>query len=193
MYATQLNSKMEERRIVEGVCRGDDDARYELYRLHAGRMLGIARRYLGDRAAAEDLLHDCFLKVFASMGKFTWRGEGSLRVWLDRVMVNMALDELRRNGRSRCVPLDDRLPEPAAEPDADPDEVRRIPRGKLMELVAGLPDGYRTVFNLYCVEGLSHREIAGQLGINEHSSASQLSRAKAMLAKKIKEYVGTKA
>lgn len=184
---------MEERQLAEGCLRGDNAARRELYCRYAARLLGIAIRYLGDRAAAEDLLHDAFLKIYASLGKFTWRGNGSLRGWMERVTVNLALDRLRRSSRLRTVEAGDRLAELADEEPPGCDEVQAVPREVLLRMIAELPDGYRTVFNLFCVEELSHREIARQLGINEHSSASQLSRAKAILAKKIKAYVKSRA
>ena len=184
---------MEERRIVEGCLREDFAARRELYCRFSGRLMTIALRYLGERTAAEDLLHDCFLKIYGSLDKFVWQGEGSLRNWLDRVMVNMALDRLRQKSRQRLLSLDDAPSDRfVAEPAPDREEVEAIPQEVLLQMVAALPEGYRTVFNLYCVEELSHREIAVRLGINEHSSASQLSRARAILAKKIKAYVEEK-
>ena len=179
--------QMEEQILAEGCRKGDDMARKELYDRYAGRLLSICMRYAGDRATAEDLLHDAFLKIYGAFDRFAYRGPGSLRAWIERITVNVALEWLRSRNRLTSLPLDEgRAQEPVAEP--DPGQVARIPRDVLMRFVAELPDGYRTVFNLYCIEGYSHREIARMLGINEKSSSSQLFRARALLARRIREY-----
>ena len=144
---------MEEQELAERCRQGDNLARKELYERYAGRMLSVCLRYAGDRETAQDLMHDGFLKLFDSFDKFTWRGEGSLRAWMERVMVNTVLQYL------------------------------------LMQFISELPAGYRTVFNLYIFEEKSHKEIARLLGINEKSSASQLTRAKATLAAKVREWM----
>ena len=178
---------MEEQILAEGCSAGSAAARKELYDRYAGRLLAICMRYAGDRATAEDLMHDAFLKIYGAFDRFAYRGPGSLRAWIERITVNVALEWLRSRNRLTSLPLDEgRAQEPVAEP--DPGQVARIPRDVLMRFVAELPDGYRTVFNLYCIEGYSHREIARMLGINEKSSSSQLFRARALLARRIREY-----
>ena len=143
--------------------------------------------YTGDRDTAQDLLHDGFIKIFSSFDKFTWRGEGSLRAWMERVMVNTALQYLRKSDViSQSTPLEE-VPEDYEEPDAS--AVEMIPQAVLMRFIEELPAGYRTVFNLYTFEEKSHKEIAQLLGINEKSSASQLFRAKSVLAKRVKEWI----
>ena len=181
---------MEERILAERCKAGDNDARRELYTRFGGRLLGICLRYVGDRATAEDLLHDCFIKGFAAIDRFSWRGEGSLRAWMERIAVNVSLEALRQKRRLHYPTTVDRLPERYEEPTSD--EMERLPYDDLKRLIAELPDGYRTVFNLYCIEELSHREIAERLGISEKTSSSQLFRAKALLARRIKEYVKDK-
>lgn len=178
----------DERRLSDGCRAGCEWARRELYDRYAARLLAICLRYAGDRATAEDLLHDAFLKLFGAFDRFAYRGPGSLRAWIERVTVNVALEWLRTRNRLGCVPLDEgrALPD-AAEPEAD--EVGRIPQQVLLGFVSELPDGYRTVFNLYCIEGYSHRDIALLLGINEKSSSSQLFRARTLLARRIREYL----
>lgn len=166
---------------------GDNRARKELYEQYAGRMLGVCLRYAGDRDMAQDLVHDGFLKIFDSFDKFTWRGEGSLRAWMERVMVNTALQFLRKNDVMNQTMALDGVPETYDEPDAS--AVEAIPQKVLMQFINELPAGYRTVFNLYTFEDKSHKEIAQMLGINEKSSASQLFRAKSVLAKKVKEWL----
>ena len=167
---------MEEQILAEGCRKGDDTARRELYDRYAGRLLAICMRYSGDRATAEDLLHDAFLKIYGAFDRFAYRGPGSLRAWIERITVNVALDE----GKAAAE---------VAEPDAL--EMARVPREVLMRFVSELPEGYRTVFNLYCIEEYSHREIARMLGINEKSSSSQLFRARTMLARKLRDYLDT--
>ena len=181
--------RMNELELSERCRQGDNRARKELYEQYAGRMLGVCLRYAGDRDMAQDLVHDGFLKIFDSFDKFTWRGEGSLRAWMERVMVNTALQFLRKNDVMNQTTALDEVPETYEEPDAS--AVEAIPQKVLMQFINELPAGYRTVFNLYTFEDKSHKEIAQMLGINEKSSASQLFRAKSVLAKKVKEWLVT--
>ena len=182
---------MQEYELSEKCKKGDNFARRELYEQYAGRMFSICLRYINDRDIAQDLLHDGFIKIFASFDKFSWRGEGSLRAWMERVMVNIVLQFLRKNDvMSRTTEIEE-YQEKYEEPEAS--DVEQIPHTVLMRFISELPDGYRTVFNLYTFEEKSHKEIATILGINEKSSASQLSRAKATLVKKIKDYLSENA
>lgn len=184
--------QMEEQILAEGCSAGSDAARRELYDRYAGRLLAICMRYAGDRATAEDLMHDAFLKIYGAFGRFTYRGPGSLRAWIERITVNVALEWLRSRNRLGCVPLDEgRAAGGVAEPEPAAEEIARVPRDVLLRFVGELPDGYRTVFNLYCMEEYSHREIAELLGINEKSSSSQLARARSILSRKVREYLKT--
>lgn len=178
---------MEEQELAEGCKRGENIARKELYEQYAGRMFGICLRYVSDRELAQDLLHDGFLKIFSSFDKFVWRGDGSLRAWMERVMVNTVLQYLRKNDIMDTASALDNAPEAYEEPDGASIEV--IPRQVLMRFIGELATGYRTVFNLYVFEEKSHKEIAELLNINEKSSASQLTRAKAILAAKVREWL----
>lgn len=178
---------MKELELSEQCRQGNNRARKELYEQYGGRLLGVCLRYTGDRDTAQDLLHDGFLKIFGSFDKFTWRGDGSLRAWMERVMVNTALQFLRKNDViSQSASLED-LSDDYEEPDAS--VVELIPQSVLMQFINELPTGYRTVFNLYTFEEKSHKEIAQLLGINEKSSASQLFRAKGVLAKRVREWL----
>ena len=181
---------MEEQILAEGCRKGDNEARRELYDHYAGRLLAVCLRYSGDRSIAEDLMHDAFLKIYGAFDRFSYRGPGSLRAWMERITVNVALEWLRSRNKLSMTVLDEgrQLPD---IPEPDPSEVARIPRDVLMGFVSELPDGYRTVFNLYCIEGYSHRDIAQMLGINEKSSSSQLFRARALLARRIGAYMET--
>lgn len=183
---------MPEQHIASGCRAGDDAARRELYERFSGRLYGICRRYVSDSAEAQDVLQDAFVRIFTSFDKFNWRGEGSLRAWAERITVNMALEHLRKNARVKFSSAEEVLLKQGEDPAVEAESVRAVPHEVLMRFIGELPDGYRTVFNLYCIEDYSHREIAQMLGINEKSSSSQLSRAKTLLAARIKDYLKTK-
>jgi RNA polymerase sigma factor, sigma-70 family len=178
---------MNETELTERCRAGDNIARKELYEQYAGLMLGVCYRYAGDRETAEDLLHDGFIKAYSSFDKFTYRGEGSLRAWLSRLMVNISLDYLRKSAASKQTLTLDQIPDNMEDPQEE--DISLIPHQVLIKFITELPTGYRTVFNLSIMEQLSHKEIADQLGINERTSSSQLFRAKKLLAKKINDYL----
>lgn len=176
---------MEEFELSEKCKQGNNTARKELYELYAGRLLAICIRYVGDRSTAEDLLHDGFIKIFSAIDQFTWRGNGSLRAWMSRVMVNTALQYLRERQRNDQMVLVEELPEKEVETE----QMEQIPNQVLLKFISELPDGYRTVFNLFVLENKTHKEIAELLGINEKSSASQLYRARCSLAESINHWL----
>lgn len=179
--AFTLENEME---LVKDCRAGSDSARKRLYTLYSNRMLAVCYRYTGDMDAAHDVLHDGFIKIFT---RFTFRGECSLTTWITRVMVTQALDYLRKQKRfSQRVVYEEQLPD---VPDfSESGSGNGISEEQLLAFVAQLPDGCRTVFNLYVFEEKSHKEIADMLHIKEHSSTSQLHRAKCLLAKRINEY-----
>lgn len=148
-------------------------------------------RYVGNDDDAKDVLQDTFVKAFTMIDSFVWSGQGSLQAWLTRIAVNTSLNFLRSRKRLSALTVDtaDIDDPPDIAEDATVDQVNSLDASTILDMVAELPDGYRTVFNLYCLDGYSHKEIAEQLGINEKSSASQLTRAKALLAQKIKNYL----
>lgn len=144
--------------------------------------MSVCLRYADNREMAEDFLQDGFIKVFSSIRSYSY--EGSFEGWMRRIFVNTALEALRKNDLLRNgVELD------ALEPqqEADYSAVEKISADELMELIAQLPPGFRTVFNMFAIEGYSHREIAETLNINESTSRSQYTRAKRLLQKWIKE------
>ncbi len=179
-----------EQRLVEHVKRRDRVAQGELYHRYAGQLLSVSVRYVGKAEVAEDILHDAFIKIFRAIDTFVYRGDGSLRAWMERIVINTALEWLRLQKRIDVVSYNDDYTLTEIETtDPTSDDIERIPQNEILKLIAELPDGYRTVFNLYMIEGHSHREIAKELGINEKSSSSQLLRAKKLLAKKINKYI----
>lgn len=164
---------------------GDKRAAKALYDRYAGSLMTVCLRYTADADEAKDVLQETFIKVFTQFRQFHYRGEGSLRAWLTRIAANVSITWLKSNGRLQLVhdDLTSVLSAPDDEPDAD-----GIPPDRLHEMIRRLPDGYRTVLNLYAFEDRSHKEIAQLLGIKPTTSASQLFHAKAMLAKMINEY-----
>ncbi len=175
---------MTEQELAALLIEGNNQAREELYKLFAGKLLACAIRYVGNREEAEDVLHDGFLLIFEKIGKFTYQGQGSLGAWLQRVFTNHVLSYL---SKERKMPMDEveELPDTVDEDDTPPD----ISTNTILSLIAQLPTGYRTVLNLYLVEGWSHAEIAAKLGIKESTSASQYLRAKKLLKERITHYL----
>ena len=170
------------------LCRERDTrGQQKLYELYANRLYAICIRYTGDRDVAQDILHDGFIKILCSFDKFSWRGEGSLRAWMDRIMVNTSLQYLRDRKKIGQEVEIEQVSEPVE--DDSTSELDAIPQKVLFQFIKELPDGYRTVFNLFVLEKKSHREIGEILGINERSSASQLFRAKQSLAERIREWM----
>ncbi len=161
----------------------DPDGIRCFYDRYAGYLAAVCSRYLTSEADVEDTLQESFLLMIDHMGRFEYRGAGSLKAWASRIVANQSLKLLRKNGRLTF--LED-LPDLEEEEDFSlPD----IPPGVIQEMIRSLPDGYRTVFNLFVFEKKSHKEIAALLGIKADSSASQFFRARAALVKKIKDYL----
>ena len=179
---------MNEAELVECCKRKDMTAQNELYQRYAGEMFALCIRYSGNRDFAKDLLHDGFLKAFTSLDKFFYRGEGSLKAWLSRIMVNTALEAIRK--QTQHIELDIETAPKIADPEYEDDDkiVKNIPQETLLRFISELPDGYRTVFNLFTFENKSHKEIANLLHINEKSSSSQLHRARTILMNRVKQY-----
>ncbi len=159
----------------------DTLAQNELYRKFSGKMMGVCMRYAKNREDAADILQDAFVKVFLNLKSF--KGEGSFEGWIKRIMINTALKHYRKNLRFR----DESDIEAAYDISFDNQIISRIAAAELIGYVQLLPDGYRTIFNLYAIEGYQHNEISGMLGISEGTSKSQLSRARNFLIGIIKK------
>ena len=179
-----LSRKLSVDDLLEGCKRAERRTQELLYKLLASRMLGVCMRYAKDRFEAEDILQMGFVKVFQKVGEF--RGDGSFEGWIRRIMVNTAIESYRKNQRMmNVVDIDEVFDAPQVTFDMNGLEVR-----DLMNLIQSLSAGYKLVFNLYAIEGYSHKEIADQLGITEGASKSQLSRARAILKEKIRKMEG---
>lgn len=156
-----------------------------LYDRYAGFLTAVCSRYIENKEDVKDLMQDSFIRIFSSIGSFEYRGEGSLKAWMSRIVINNTLKYIRDNIQKGMISIDEDIPD---VPDEKIPEISEIPPSVIQEMIRRLPEGYRTVFNLFVFEGKSHKEIAMLLGIKENSSASQLHRAKALLAGWIREY-----
>lgn len=168
--------------IIEGCRKGDRRAQKELYDSLAPKMYAVCLRYMGDSESAKDILQDGFVTLFTKIDSYS--AEGSFEGWARKIFVNTALMSLRKHNVLR----DSEDVEAAwniSSEDVSP--LESISQRELLELVSQLPPGFRTVFNMYIVEGYSHKEIAEILGVSEATSRSQLQRARAVLQGKIKD------
>lgn len=162
------------------LCRNQDSkAQRLIYERLSPKMMGVCRRYIGDVSEAETVLVTAFLKVFNKINQFS--GTGNFEGWVRRIMVNESLLYLRKN-KSMYLVVD--IDEAVIEPNYGQADYLFEER-ELLEMINNLPVGYRTVFNLYAIEGYSHKEISEQMGINENTSKSQLSRARAILKNEV--------
>lgn len=163
-------------------CRkGCRRAQYELYEKFAPKMFAVCLRYARDASEAEDMLQDGFIKVFANLGSF--KDLGSFEGWVRRIFVNTALEKFRKKNP---MLLSSELHPNLAITRDDETVLNRLSAEELTRLIRSLPDGYRMVFNLYAVEGYSHKEIGEMLSISEGTSKSQLARARQHLQEKIR-------
>lgn len=170
--------------LINLVKKGDAQAMRILYCRHIRYLSAVCSRYINGEEDIKDVLQNAFLKIFASIKTFEYRGDGSLKGWMARITLNETLKFIKSHSRLQFVELKQ---EEMDKIDEEPN-TEGIPPAAIHSMIRELPDGYRTIFNLYVIEGKSHKEIANLLGIKADSSASQLHRAKAMLAGKIKKY-----
>ena len=175
---------MDEQLVVR-IRQNDQRAMSQLYQRYVGILTSVCYRYIVQESDVKDVLQNSFVKIFTSLDTFEFRGEESLRVWMTRIVVNESLNFLQNRKKLRFVEDEKMLRD---IPD-DEEEVNldRISDDELHQLIRELPDGYRTVLNLFVFEGLSHRQIAELLSIKESTSASQFYFAKRLLAKRIKD------
>lgn len=171
---------MTEEQLIAGCRKGDRLAQKELYDTYSRKMMGVCLRYVSDRETARDLLQDGFVKIFASMDSYS--GLGSFEGWMRKIFVNCALEYLRKSDVLRDATNLDSTAE-LVQPDSS--VISDMSAAELMKLVQELPTGFRTVFNLFAIEGYSHKEISDMLEITESTSRSQFTRAKQMLQRRV--------
>lgn len=166
--------------LISKCLKNDIHAQKQLYDKYAATMMTVCMRYVKDKQIAQDILQDGFVKLFAKI--HTYSGSGSFTGWMKKIFVNTALEFLRKNDVLKYgTNIDD------AYDIANRDEtvVEKISADELMKCIMELPDGFRTVFNMFAIEGYSHAEIAEKLGIQEGTSRSQYARARIILQQKI--------
>ena len=185
MFGITFRKEAEEERWLRKALDGDNTAIEWIYRKHVRYLSALCSRYITEDEDIRDVLQESFIKIFTSLGSFKYRGEGSLKAWMAKITLNETLKFVRNNSRLPIDSIDDKDTNIA---DGDSMETEDIPTDVLHKFIRELPDGYRTVFNLYVIDDKSHKEIAQLLGIKENTSASQLHKAKSMLAQKIKHY-----
>lgn len=175
---------MNTERLIDGCKRNDRKAQEQLYRLLASRMLGVCLRYASSAYDAEEILQAGFIKVFTHIRQYS--GTGSFEGWVRRIMVNTAIEYCRKDIRT------ERIEELNGEEilQAGTMELNTLETKDLLNIIQELAPGYRVIFNMYAIEGFSHREIAEALNISESSSKSQLSRARARLQERVKQMEG---
>ncbi len=180
LYKGTYVTTMNEKQLIEGCINGDRKAQKALYDKYSHRMMAVCLRYMKDMEDARDLMQEGFVKLYTNIHKYM--GEGSFDGWVRKIFVNCALERLRQNDVLRNA--DDingldyaEIPDESATTEMSSEEI--------MMYVRSLPDGFRTVFNLFAIEGYSHKEIGYKLNISESTSRSQYMRARKMLQKMI--------
>lgn len=169
--------------LVDGCAKGKPSAQRELYERFSRKMFGVCLRYAKNEEEAQDILQDGFVKVFQKIEYF--KKEGSLEGWIRRIMVNTALDQIRKNKKEQMNVAMDKVDFMVTKNEFI---LENLMAEDLLKMLNELPIGYRTVFNLFAIEGYSHKEIAEQLGVTENTSKSQYSRARKTLQSMLEKY-----
>jgi len=170
-----------EEQIIAGCIKGERKFQEALYHTFSSKMFSVCLRYANEYAGAEDLLQDGFVKVFKNIEKF--RSEGSFEGWIRRIFVNNSIEYFRKKANMYVVQETEALTYEYYDDNA----VQKLMKDDLIKIIQSLSVGYRTIFNLYVIEGYSHKEIGEMLNITEGTSKSQLARARYLLQKKVAE------
>jgi len=174
-------------KLINDCKAGKREAQSRLYQLYAPTLFGVCLRYSRDRTEAEDSLHEGFVLIFNKIDQFAFKG--SFEGWMKKIMVNLSLEKCRTRFKMQSVEdisvYDSQL--------ADADVYAEMNAAKLLELIQGLQPQYRLVFNMYAIDGYSHKEISQALGIAEGTSKSNLARARKILQDRVVEmgYIGS--
>lgn len=177
---------MDDQLLIQGCLRGDLRAQKQLYEKYAPTMMGICLRYVGDKELARDLMHDGFIRLFTRLS--TYSGTGVFAAWARKIFVNIALEYLRHDDALRFSANIDDI---AYLQNNDMSALEQISANELLKCLSELPDGFRTIFNMFAIEGYSHAEIAKELNISEGTSRSQYARARQLLQKKVEAMYGS--
>lgn len=172
---------MDEKQLIEGCIRNDRLCQEALFKRYAGKMKAVCMRYMRQSDEAEDVLQEGFIKLFKSLHQYTF--QGSFEGWIRKIMVNTALTKMSRMSFKLEVDLIENYHDVFDYRDI----IENISAKEIRTMISELPDGYRLVFNLYVMEGYSHKEIAETLGVTENTSRSQLLKARLALQNKLKK------
>lgn len=175
-----------EENIINGCLKGNTLAQKELFFLYAPYMLGISRRYIDSIDEAKDVVQLGFIKIFENLHKFDKRSK--LKTWMTRIVINTAIDKLKVSKKIQFVSSDNMNEYENYSEDDDYEEESGLTKEILLEMIDNLPTGYKMVFNMYAIDGLTHKEISEKLGISEGTSKSQLLRARKFLKNQISDY-----
>lgn len=176
------------KKIIKGCLAGDRRDQELLYRRHASKLYAVCLQYSGNDEEGRDILQEGFIKIFENLDHY--KHEGSFEGWMRRIMVNTALEKFRSKHNLYRVDDIDQIPEQDAEPDNQ--DYAGLETNDLLEIIRELPPKYRVVFNLYAIEGYSHKEIGKMVKISEGTSKSNLSRARVILQRRVGSYTGIK-
>ena len=171
---------MDEAWLLKECRKGNPKAQEILYKQFASKMMGVCIRYAADRDTACDILQEGFVKIFAHLQDYS--ASGSFDCWVRRIFINCALEKIRKE--RLITEAIDPYPE---QQDSIPSALEKLTADELLQLVMNLPEGYRTIFNLFAIEGFSHKEIAEMLHITEGTSRSQYARARQALQEMIRK------
>ena len=172
--------------IIKGCLNGDRRDQELLYRRHAAKLYAVCLQYSGNDEEARDILQEGFIKIFENLVHY--KHEGSFEGWMRRIVVNTALEKYRNRHNLYRVDDIDTIPEQDAEPDNM--DYSGLGVSDLLDIIRELPPKYRMVFNLYAIEGYSHKEISKMVNISEGTSKSNLSRARVILQRRVGSYTG---
>ena len=182
----QIVVQESERQLIEGIQSGDREALRRLYERFSRFAMGVALRYVPEREDALDVVHDSFVVILTSINGFEYRGEGSLRNWVSKIVSHHAIDWIKKHEQ---LSFSDQMPDEIEEDEEV--AMEEVPKDLLNEMIGRLPLRYRVVINLRAFEELSYKDIALRLGISENTSVTLFSRAKRKLEKMMKEYLNS--
>ena len=182
----QIVVQESERQLIEGIQSGDREALRRLYERFSRFAMGVALRYVPEREDALDVVHDSFVVILTSINSFEYRGEGSLRNWVSKIVSHHAIDWIKKHEQ---LSFSDQMPDEIEEDEEV--AMEEVPKDLLNEMIGRLPLRYRVVINLRAFEELSYKDIALRLGISENTSVTLFSRAKRKLEKMMKEYLNS--
>ncbi len=175
-----------EQELIAACKAGKKVAQKRIYELFSSKMVFVCRRYANDMEQARDFMHDGFIKVFLNISKF--RGDSSLETWITRIMINNSITAIKKEVRKGIkVNIEDVQLSESETFDYELERKQPISARQVIDALDSLPIGYRTVLSLYILDGFTHKEIGGQLGISEGTSKSQLAKGKRLLAKTLKD------